>query len=305
MGTLSGTVDASAIPDANVVWLFDGTTGQGQGIGGTVADLSFQAPLGNADIVAMASQNTLSNGTLSQTILAVKDLGEQTVPIVLNGGNPIMLGEADYLTTQQPITYQNLPSGYEPDASVTFLTDGGGVIPLLPVLNTASSSYPAVPAAMLHGNARYEFSALAGDIPTNLVEFDMLSNSEGPVTIAFPSVWNYSGPSAAALPVFDFSSYAGFTRTSGVAYEGRASWQDPTNTLNSYQVAASATYLDGSETLSTPDLSGLSGFLTAPPSGSTVSWNASISKNSAGAFGSMPLNSSTQTVSSGGNFVVP
>jgi hypothetical protein len=210
-------------------------------------------------------------------------------------------------TTQQPITYQNSPSGYAPGTEVSFVTEEGGSIFLQ---SSTNSSYPAVPAAMLQGNAYYESVSIAGDVDATWVSFTRNWNSGGgPLTVIFPSVWTYSGPAAAALPVFNFSTYTGFTGTTGIARVVRETWGTGANTGSSYQVTASANFQDGAETVATPDLSGLSGFLAVPLSGTTVSWVAYINQNSAGAIAATPedtpTNSSTETVQDAGRFVVP
>lgn len=301
-GTLSGTVDATAIPGTNLVWLFGGN-GTGRGLGGTVENISVQLPVGSDDVVALADLNTfISGGPVSDTVLAIKDLGEQAVPGGLNGGNPIVLSAADE-TTQQPITYSNAPSGPALTTDVVFVTAEGGAIPLL---SSTNASYPAVPGAMLQGNAHYTASSIAGDPLSSAVSFTQPWNNGGrPLTVVFPPIWAYAGPAPAALPVFDFSSYSGFSGVAGVARVGTEGWTAAVNALVSYQVTASANSQNGTATVTMPDLSGLMGFLAVPLSGTTVSWRASISQNSAGAIGATPLNSSTQTAQSAGQFVVP
>jgi len=300
-GTLSGTVDASAIPNANMVWLFGGSGG-GTGIGGSVEEVNAQLPLGTDDVVALASQNELSGNSFGITILAIKDLGEQAVPGTVGSGNPIVLGTADE-TTPQPITYRNVPSGGAPGTSVTFRTQEGGLIPLQ---SSTTSSYPAVPAAMLNGSTQYSALSIAGDLETSSVSFNRAWNGGGgPLTVVFPSPWSYSGPSAAALPAFDFSTYSGFTGTAGVTRVGTENWQPEAGLVNSYQLTASGSFEGAAGALALPNLSALSGFLADPASGTTVSWQASISQNSAGAIGATPLNSSTQTAQNAGQFVVP
>jgi hypothetical protein len=299
-GTISGTVDATAISGANMVWL-EGN-GTGTGFGGSVENVSTQLPVGIDDVVALATENTYSGSTVSITVLAAKDLGEQTVPGVLNNGNPIVLSESDE-TTVQLISYKNAPSEGLLGTSVSFTTEEGGNIPLQSSTNT---SYPAVPAAMLQDKTQYSAISIAGDVQTSWVSYSEVWNNGGrPLTIVFPPAWTYSGPAAAALPVFDFSTYSGFTGTAGVTRVGTENWQTAPDSLNTFQVTASASFQTGQGPLAMPDLSGLSGFLAAPQSGTTVSWRASISQNSAHAVGSTPINSSTETVENVGQFIVP
>jgi hypothetical protein len=303
-GTLSGTVDATAISGVNMVWLEGGTSSswEGTGISGNVADVSAQLPVGSDEVAAVASQNTYSGDSVAITVVAVKDLGEQMVPGAANNGSPIVLTGAD-ATTPQPVTYQNVPSSAAPGTSVIFMTEEGGLIALQ---SSTNSSYPAVPAAMLQGGAYYTALSLAGDVETSWVSFNQVWNTGGgPLTVVFPSPWSYSGPAAAALPVFDFSGYSGFSETAGVARVGVEHWEPEAGFADSYQVTASASFQDGVGTLVMPDLSSLSGFLAVPPSGATVSWEALISQNNAGAVGATPMNSSTETVQNAGNFAVP
>jgi uncharacterized membrane protein len=67
---------------------------------------------------------------------------------------------------------------------------------------------------------------------------------------------------------------------------------------------ASANYQNGSPTVKFPDLSGLSGFLPAPPSGTQVTWLAQITQASGGQVSS-PSNVMAVTVSNSGFFNVP
>lgn len=298
-GTLSGTVDASAIAGANMVWLQG--NGSGTGIGATVANVSTELPVGNDNVAALATENTYSGTTVSITVLAVKDLGEQTVPGVVNGGNPIVLSAADE-TTMQPITYDNAPSGLPLFTSVSFITDAGTAIPMQ---SGTSASYPAVPPTMLQGKAQYWAISAAGDFQTSSVRYSEVWNNSGkPLNVVFPSAWTYTGPSAAALPIFDFSTYSGFTGTAGVTHVATENWRT-TSSFNTYQVTVSARFQGGQATVAMPDLSPLTGFLPALSAGTGVAWRASINQNSAHAIGSNPVNSSTETVENVGQFVVP
>jgi hypothetical protein len=159
---------------------------------------------------------------------------------------------------------------------------------------------------MLQDKAQYSATSIAGDVQTSWVSYSEVWNNGGrPLTIVFPPAWTYSGPAAAALPVFDFSTYSGFTGTAGVTRVGTENWQTAPDSLNTFQVTASASFQTEHGPLAMPDLLGLSGFLAAPQSGTTVSWRASISQNSAHAVGSTPINSSTETVENVGRFIVP
>ena len=91
--------------------------------------------------------------------------------------------------------------------------------------------------------------------------------------------WSYAGPTRAALSSFDFV-YTGLSGQSGVCDSAVLSWEG-TFGYNHIQVTATANYQNGSTTVALPDLSNLSGFVSALPSGTQVLGAASIAQSSA------------------------
>ena len=109
-----------------------------------------------------------------------------------------------------------------------------------------------------------------------------------------------------AVPSFDVT-YPGFAGKTGVTNAVAISWQtgSENTTRYSYQVSASANYLNGSTTLALPDLSGVPGFLTPPASGTKVAWWAEILQNSNGFLQPSSSGANGSSVQNGGTFTVP
>jgi hypothetical protein len=84
-------------------------------------------------------------------------------------------------------------------------------------------------------------------------------------------------------------------------------WQTGSGNTTQYscQVLASANYLNGSTTLVVPDLSGVPGFLTPPPSGTNVAWLAEIFQSSNGFLQPSSTAGNASSVLNGGTFTVP
>jgi len=281
-GNLTGTIDSSAISGASSLYIYvQNGSALGGGTGGVpISNFQLEAPTGT-DRVELAVYSSDPNlYPQSYSLLAAKKFSNQAVPGQLNGGNTVVLGAADE-TTLEPITYNNVPAGYSaPATSALFQMDGNNT---LGITSPANSAYPALPAGAVESGDHYLLYSTARSTlePTEAVYAETNLTSAGPVSFTFPAAWSYAGPAAARWPSYDLS-YTGFSgNKAGACNIVSMEWWAGSNVasveLISYvQVNASANYLNGSTTVAVPDLSGLSGFVAPPASGTSVSWGAVI-----------------------------
>ena len=170
---------------------------------------------------------------------------------------------------------------------------------------TATSQYPALPSAAFLSGDFYEFfasafnSAKAGE----MMIVARSSTSAGPVSFAFPAPWTYAGPTPAALPSFNFA-YTGFNGEAGVYQTALTGWNGASG-FTEIEVTATRNFQNGSTTITFPDLSGFTGFVTTPTSGTEVGWVALIAQSSAGLPQPMTANSTITTVENAGAYTVP
>lgn len=299
-GVLSGNVDASAIPGADQLNIAASNSGQSS-VDAVTPDTTFNlaVPVGT-DRVQVLAYNSVNQGLpTTSTLLAVRNFDNQTVPGSLNGGLQVVLGTADQ-TTLEPITYGNVPTGYSaPSTLVRFMmNEAGGVI-----LSESTTQYPALPVGAVESGDTYELLAHSNNSanPTESMTVTKTFTSAGPVSFAFPAPWSYPGPVPRALPAFDFL-YSGFSGKTGVSNLALIFWNSPASQI---QITASANYQNGSTTLAIPDLSGLSGFIPPPPSGTQIIWAALIGQNSLGIQQPRTANSTNTAVQNGGSYTVP
>lgn len=301
-GTFTGNVDASALPNANLlnIAVDNGSTEFNAGV---IADTNFSlsVPAGNDRVEVLAYNNVAQGSTSTTTLVAARNFAGQTVPGALNGGNQVALGAGD-ATTSQTISYSNVPSGYSaPSTLVDFIMGGQGGFSVA----TASAQYPVLPASAVGSGDFYEFfsTAVNSAKPSEMAIVAKSSANPGAVSLTFPSPWSYAGPTPAALPSFNFA-YAGFSGDKGVFDTALLSWPTATS-FAEYQVIASANYLNGSTTIALPDLSGIAGFMPPPPSGTGILWVGLISESSVGVPQALSSNETIITVENSGNFNVP
>lgn len=287
-GTLTAEVNAAAISGG--VWVVIDYVGQPW----STSNISFtqSLPVGTQDVAVQVQDAQFKP-------LAIRILPKQTVPGALNGGNPIVFSAADKLV-EQPITYNNLPSGFAASTFIDYMTAGGFDM-FLGSANT--TQYPAIPAASVQSGDYYIFSAGAGVSVSSTLNESVgvlldTTTGGGPEAFSFPAPWAYSGPTPAALPSFDLN-YHGFSgQRVGVAAD--LFWG--TNASNVISLGASENYLAGSSTLTIPDLSVVPGFL-APPSGATVQW--SVDYNELVSPSSSSPNLDIAAAGASGSYVVP
>jgi hypothetical protein len=301
-GTLTGNVDASAFPKANLLHLAvdNGSTGF---LGTIMADSNFSLapPAGNDRVEVLAYDNAAQGLIPTPTLVAAKNFTGQTVPGALNGARQVVLAAAD-ATTTQTLAYSNVPSGYAaPSTEVGFLMGGLNRISIA----DASTQYPVLPAGAVASGDFYEFvsTAMNSARPSEIMIVSRSLASPGAVSLTFPSPWSYAGPSPAALPSFDFS-YTGFSGKNGVFDSALLLWSN-SPVIGQYLVTASANYLQGKTTVAFPDLSGIAGFMAPPPSGAEVVWASLITQDSLGVSQPLASNATITTVGNSGQYTVP
>ncbi len=294
-GTLTGTIDSTAYPTA-VYASVVAVTGVQPVISSAQVPGSFQAnlPAGTDRVVVGLYDSTYTN------LLAIKNFNNQAVPGALNSGNPVVF-EAGDATTPQTITYANLPSGYSaPYTSVSVL---GGTFNL----GTGQiTQYQQLPDGVLQSGDYYLINASAS-ISNGQQEYGVgalaFPAAGGPVTLTFPAPWSSTaGFTPSARPTFNFD-YTGFAGQTGLYLEATMVW-DPTSTSEGeILVSATQSYLGNAKTITVPDLSGVSGFLAPPASGTGVWWEEYLfqqtfpsSTSAAGGSGSIVVTTGTYTV---------
>lgn len=281
-GTLTGSVDATAIPGISNLWVqaWNGTTETVGYPPTTNSSFSFAASSGT-DTVNVLGYNVALQGGYAEvlTLAAAKSFSNQTVPGALNGGSTVVLGASDQVIPE-PITYTDVPSGFStPTAQVSSYSPGlGGIF----LTNSSGAQYPALPAGVAFSGGYYLFSASANgtinvtpyQVVGQQVEVNKTVAAAGPVTIDFPPAWSYTGPAAAPLPTFDLS-YSGFSGSAAGYGLTELVWLGA-STEYYLQVQATRSYLNGSTSVAVPDLTGLAGFFAAPVSRTTVIWSAAL-----------------------------
>jgi hypothetical protein len=292
-GTATAQVNVSAIPGAYGVTVQDLAT---MGASGGTIDFSGPMTIGTYDVFIFVQD-------IDNNLLALKILRSQTIPGALNGGNPVIFQTSDE-TTQQAVTYSNLPSGFSPGLFVLYTTASGGSTTL--DVDDWTTHYPAMPVSAYQSGDYYVFGADAnnGSSGNEVVGVEKYTSSGAPQNFTFPAAWVYTGPTAAALPTFNFG-YSGFSGMSSVSSVASIQWNQGTGTPMSsgIGVVATANYQNGATTVTVPDLSGLAGFLAPAASGSWIEWYAEVEQGDPGI--STPPGGTVQYVEDNGLYQVP
>ena len=222
-------------------------------------------PVGSDRVVIGLYDSPLGN------LLAIKNFTDQVVPGQLNGGSTVAFSSND-ATTMQPLPYSNVPTAADGPSTNVLANLGGGALTV--VLN-ATTQYPQLPAGIFQSGDYYAFESSAtvtSGAQQSLVGSVLYSASGGPVTLSFPALWSTAGPSAASLPTFTFD-YAGYAGQPGILFDAGYSWWPVQNQQNRYfRYCDSELSMANTTSLTVPDLSGISGFLTPPAAATSVSW---------------------------------
>lgn len=306
-GSLTMSVDASAIADATEVSI-EAKNSQYYTQAPyylVTSDLDFAAPVGIDRVDIVAWNNAQTGGVYTLTAVAAKSFTGQSVPGTLNGGDTVVLGSED-LVSQQSITYSNVASGYTaPDSVVDFMPTGNSASLFL--ASNATSQYPVLPAGVTLGGGTYEFLSTtyaSNSNPSGHLSVLQKVSSAKAITVDFPDPWSYAGPTAAVWPTMTFA-YSGFSGKSGVSQTGEIDWLTGGQTQSTYTVISSYNYQGGSTQMAFPNLSGLSGFLAAPGSGTTVVWGAVVTQSDVGILKSSTAGESARMVTTNGFYTVP
>ena len=303
--TLTGSVDASAIAGASLVSVAvaDGSIGFVGGVAPVSSFSLLNVPAGNDRVVLLASSSPVAQGSVTTfNTLAAKSFSGQIVPGPLNGGAPVVLGSAD-ATTSQPVSYGNIPTGYSaPYTSTTYhLGNSGGYS-----LAVSTTQYPVLPSGATASGDYYVLYTIASS-NSNANEMIIAAKSftsAGPVLFTLPVPWTYSGPTPGALATFNFA-YSALTGSADFYQFASEQWSTAAVGSLQIQISATANYQNGSTALAVPDLSGLAGFLSPPPSGTKVSWTAQIVEGASGVPAQMPSSGAQTTLQNSGSFTVP
>lgn len=290
-------VDATAIPNTTFIGI-SSTLGAGS-ISGTSGTAPMNVLSGTSNFIVEAMDNSFDP-------LAVAILRSQTIPGQLNGGNPVVLSAAN-ATTSTTVTYQNIPNGWgSPYLFANFFTSDGVGLIVTPLQFSSGDMYYAIPTSQVQSGDYYSFSLVINSAPTTpLNTYSAVGSiintpaTSAPTSFAFPAPLPASdaAPTAAALPTFNVA-YPGFSDTSltSTGVYGSIQWptyvsNNPPQSIYSLVVNATSTYLNGATTLTVPNLATVPGFISAPSSGTGVSWYA-------GAYGeSYPIVSPAPTTS--------
>lgn len=300
----TGNLDGSALPGVQSFEIFaeNGSSFGEGGVGGSAtASFDMAAPTGSDRVLALAYADQGSGP------VAAVNFNNQTVPGALNGGNTVAFSASDE-TTAEPITYNNVPSGF--GAPSTYAWFGMGQTTQAFVYATdATTQYMQLPASATETGDVYFLDANASGTSSQSSVNTEIVSSGGLATFTFPAPWSYSGPTAAALPSFTMS-YSGFSSDANVSENAWIFWGTGSGGIFStstddIQIQATVNYQGGSTTLAIPDLSGVSGLMAPPASGTQVEWDAWIEQQSWGFSSPIPSNAVWNTVSNTGLYTVP
>lgn len=300
-GAFVGTVDAALIPNAADV-LIRGSQNLGGDVGANNGFFNVNLPTGTEDVALVAVDSATP-----PDVLAVQILRSQTVPGGINGGAAAIFGSLDQITSE-PLTINNIPSGFvtPPAVAVTYFTANGTSFLLD---NNSATQYPAVPSGATQSGDFYSFEANTSDTATHNSSVGITQNTTNGATgqtVSLPAPWSFSGPVPATLPTFTFN-YSGFAGLAAVAQQAKIQWVSSA-VSNSITVIATANFQSGTNTITIPNLTSLSGFLASAPSGTAINWVADIFGGTVQEFaffaGSSP-NGSVSFVQNRGTFTQP
>jgi hypothetical protein len=222
-------------------------------------NFSLMLPNGTSDIAALVFDS-------QSNLLAVKIVRSQTVPGVVNQGNPITVVASD-ATTPQPVTSTGVPNGFTFGLSSVYYVTANAVFPLL--YSGQTSRYGTVSTSEAQAGDYYSFTASAIS-STQQVITQGTTSTAGPIAMHLPAPMTYSTPTPAKFPVFTID-YAGFSGDAAVSYSAQIGSFDFVG-INDATVTATSAYQNGGTTLAIPDLTSLPGFALTVKSGWLVQW---------------------------------
>jgi hypothetical protein len=298
--TATGSANATLIVGATDIRIA-GNQGLGGNVGSSNGNFSVSMPNGTNDVAAVAV-----NGT--GTALGVHMVRAQTVPGAINSGSTIVFAPADSTATQT-LTVTGVPGGFvsPPAASVQYRTANGTSFLLE---SNSATQYPAVPAAQTQTGDFYVFQANTTDTATHNSSVGITQSTTtggGPASIALPVPWSFAGPAAAKFPTFTFN-YTGFNGLAAVAQQAEIEWAPTATTLTTITVTATTNFQNGTNTITIPDLTTLSGFFAPAATGTSITWVGDIFGGTAQEFTffpNIPANGTVSFVQNRGSFTQP
>jgi len=296
-GNLSGTADASLIAGTSQIRVVGSLGAATTAVSGTPFNVNLPTGINDVAVVAL---------DVSGNVLAVRIIHSQAVPGTLNGGSPVILNSND-ATTLQTVTENNAPAGLTPFSFVEYFTANGTLIVLQ---SSTNLQYPAIPAASVQAGDFYLFNPEASNAPANssVVSVFQSSTTAGPLTVTMPQPWSSTPPLPGAFPTFGFN-YSGFSGQPTIVDEIELDWLANSTNGTDLSVKATASFQNGANTITVPDLTALPGFLPSATSGTTVQWLAAISGGSelplSILIGGFSPNTSYSQVESKGAYTAP
>ena len=286
---VTGSFDASAIPNTAGVVVYP-IAGEEPGSTGTFS--SMLVP-GIYDFAALALDT-------AGKILGVKFARGQTVPGVVNDGNPIKFLPSDAATVQS-ISVTNDPWGGGPPlgwVTAGFTTRSGTSFDVMVPGDGHSCS--AVPSSEVQSGDYYTFGAFdTNPAIGQAIGTTQTATNASAVTVTMPAPMDYSAPVTSTFPNFTIN-YSGFpvhTYTASITWG--YIYPDLEDSVSfTITTAATASFQNGATTLAIPDLSSLSGFVGAATSGTTIYWSTSLSSGTTSS-------GSSSWVKNSGSYVVP
>lgn len=309
-GNISATFDVSGIPGATKTRLCEGYwSDEMSGTSGVQGLLG--VPTGKFDVALVAvSANNTALGIQIQR--GVNVTGSTSIAF------PPMTA-ADELGSA-PASITNVPSGATAGFNTTYQTSGGlsAILPVSYTTGVPQTTYPTVPSSQSQSGDFYLIHAVASFpnypfLPSGAPRATVSSDTASAVTAALPSPLSSppTAPTAAAFPTFNAIA-SGFTATGTVVNSSWTQFQTSSTVYNTYTYVTQ-TWLGANTTFTVPDLSTLTGFAPAPPSGVREFWSLYATagtplqfnpmQQSGVEFLSSPM--SVQSVQTGGAFTVP
>ncbi len=304
-GNLAVSINASAVTDSSTMTIatYNNSGSSSAYLYSNVENIGLPAPTGTDRVEVFINDPNYQ-------VIAAKSFPNQIVPGSLNGGNPVTLSAADQVT-HQPISYSSLPSGYSQPLTVASIflalsnTDSVAFSTGYTLNDGNISQYAALPSTGLAQGDFYKVDSTASSQSdtSQFVRAVQTLSAAAPVTVVFPAPLVATAPTPAAWPTLSVA-YTGFSgsdvyKTAGVQWAPNAS-----NNYDIY-IVSSATHQNGSNSIAIPDLSGITGFPSAPPSGTTINWSVSAVQSPVSLLAPSPANITLTQVGDGGSYIVP
>ncbi len=262
-GNISATFDVSAIPGAQSTLLFEGYWNDQLYATSGVQSLS-GVPTGTFDVALVAIGQNGALGIQIQRGVNVTSSTSIAFPPMTAADE---LGSA-------PVSITNVPSGASSSGFSTTYNTAGDLSAILPgpFNGVPQSTYPTVPSSQSQSGDFYLIQAGANlTAPSESVVAWVSSNTASAVTATLPSPSSsLTPPMAAAFPTFNAIA-GGFTVAGTVVNSSWTQFQTNSTVYNTYTYVTK-TWLGTNTTFTVPDLSTLTGFAPAPPSGGLEFW---------------------------------